>query len=169
MKKGEKTQEKVNYLANQIESGIEEIAKDEGLRFEANTYIKKATGNMPPSVFVMQNFAMQFSKHISLSSSTNRILWFLIGLTEYENFISIDQLSLSEELKISLPTIVRGLKELKELNIIISIPHRSDKRRNDYFINPNTMWRGNSFNRTKKVVSNKNILELPFYTIEEKS
>jgi predicted transcriptional regulator len=165
MKKTEKTENKVKYLANQIETGIEELGNDEGLKFEANTYIKKATGTMPQSIFVLQNFAMQFAKNITLNISTYRILFYFIGLSEYENFLSIDQLTISEELKISPKTVVRSLTELKDLNIIISVPHKSDKRRNDYFINPNTMWKGNSASRTKKITSNKNLLELPFYQI----
>ena len=167
MKKEGKTQEKVNYLANQIEYGIEELAKDEGLKFEANTYIKKQKANMPQSVFVLQNFAMEFATNITLNVSTYRILFHFIGLAKYENFLSIDQLTISEELSISLNTVLRGLKELKDLNIILSLPHPSDKRRNDYFINPNTMWKGNSTNRTKRIIKDKHILELPFYKADK--
>jgi DNA-binding transcriptional regulator GbsR (MarR family) len=55
------------------------------------------------------------------------------------------------ELNMSKPTVVNGLKELEENNIIIKYQNVNDNRRHDYFINPITAWKGNSYTRDKQI------------------
>ena len=158
------TDKKLNDSLNYIENGIREVGKEEGLNYDVNVYVKQKKSNMQPSVFVIQNFAMQCATQLKFSSATYRILMYFIGLCEFENFLSIDQYTISDVLDISIKTVNRGLKDLLEQNIIISYPHPTDKRRNDYFINPNTMWKGKEQNRKARITKDKNTLELPFYT-----
>ena len=47
----------------------------------------------------------------------------------------------------SKKTIIVGLKELEDNNIIIKFKNTRDGRRNDYLINPTAAWRGNSVAR----------------------
>ena len=56
-----------------------------------------------------------------------------------------------EELKMSEPTVVNGLKELEVNNIIIKYQNTKDRRRHDYFINPTAAWKGNSYTRDKQI------------------
>ena len=59
-----KTTQKVNYIANQLENGIEELGKENDIIFEANTFIKTKKANMPPFIFLVQQFAKVFSEKI---------------------------------------------------------------------------------------------------------
>jgi DNA-binding transcriptional regulator GbsR (MarR family) len=56
-----------------------------------------------------------------------------------------------EELKVSKPTVVNALKDLEDNNILIKYQNVNDKRRHDYFINPITAWKGNSYTRQSRV------------------
>lgn len=156
----------VKYISSQVESGIEELGKNEGLIIESNTFFKEKKGVMPQSVFVLQQFAKVFSQNITLSSASYRIFFHLIALTEYENFISVDIKTIAQNLNLSERTVIRGIKDLEAINIILKTAHINDKRRHEYFLNPTTVWKGNSQARTKKIRKinddDRNVLQLPF-------
>ncbi len=108
---------------------------------------------LPPNVMVFQMFAYLVATQ--LSPSSNRLLMFFISITGYENYCSIDVKTIMEELKLSKQTVVKSLDELVKQNIVVKIQNSIDARRNDYFINPMAMWKGNSFSR-KEVVNKLN-------------
>lgn len=114
---------------------------------------------MPDNVMLMQTFA-----HLActkLNSSTNRILMYFFSLQAYENFLSIDVYTICDVLSMSKPTVTKALKELEKNNIIIKLKHPSDKRRHDYFINPMSSWKGNSYARQKMILTmDKNQLSM---------
>jgi predicted transcriptional regulator len=89
-------------------------------------------------------------------------------LSEYENFVSIDVKTISEFLDISELSVKRATKQLTEDNIILKIEHPTDKRRIDYFLNPDSCWRGKSLNRDKAIdkLKKKNKLQLELFTRE---
>lgn len=82
-----------------------------------------------------------------LSPSANKILMYFLSISEFENYVGMDQRTLHEDLNISLSSTEKGIKELVENGIIIKTKHPSDKRRNDYFINPMQAWKGKILNR----------------------
>jgi len=161
-----KTTDKVKYIANQVESGIEELGRENDMIFQANTIIKAKKSNMPPFVFVVQQFAKVFSERVTLKSSTYRIFFHFIALMEYENFISVDIQTISENLNINIRTLIRGLKDLEDLNIVKKTLRINDKRRHEYYINPVHIWKGNANARNKAIKKqtekNSKSLELPF-------
>ena len=123
---------------------------------------------LPPSIIVFQ--AAAFLCSTKLTASANRILMYFFSKSVYENFIGIDVLTLSEDLKISKVTVIKSLQELEDANILIKTQNTQDRRRHDYFINPITAWKGNSFTRSvqlKKMEENKesqaqlNLFNLP--------
>jgi hypothetical protein len=105
--------------------------------------------SLPPSLIVFQ--AAAYLCATKLNASTNRILMFFFAKSAYENYIGIDIKTLMEELNMSKPTVVNGLKELELSNILIKYQNINDNRRHDYFINPVTAWKGNSFTRNQKI------------------
>ena len=117
---------------------------------------KKSSVKAPPNIQLFQTAA--YIAATSLTPSANKILMYLLSLSEFENFISIDQRTLNEELNISLSSAEKAIKELTDNGIIIKIKHPSDKRRNDYFLNPMQAWKGKTLNRkiaiTKKIPKN---------------
>jgi predicted transcriptional regulator len=89
--------------------------------------------------------------------------------TAYENFIGMDVKSIAEALKITERSVISSLNELVENNIIIKVPNVTDKRRNDYFVNPMAAWRGNSFARKKSLTKIEKIdaNQLSIFGLEE--
>jgi hypothetical protein len=104
---------------------------------------------LPPSIIVFQ--AAAFLCSTKLNSSANRILMYFFSKSVYGNFVGIDVKTLMEELSVSKPTVVNALKDLEDNNILIKYQNVNDKRRHDYFINPITAWKGNSFTRQKQI------------------
>jgi hypothetical protein len=105
--------------------------------------------SLPPNLMVFQAAAYLCST--KLNASTNRILMFFFAKSAYENYIGIDIKTLMEELVMSKPTVVNALKELETNNIIIKYQNVNDNRRHDYFINPITAWKGNSYTRDRQI------------------
>ena len=113
--------------------------------------IKKSKIKSPPNIQVFQTAA--YLAATCLSPSANKILMYFLSLSQFENYVGIDQLTLHEELNISVRSTERGIKELVDNGIVIKTKHPSDKRRNDYYINPMQAWKGKMLNR--KVALNK--------------
>ena len=138
------------------ESKVREVYKvvhDENSERPIETNITVRTGpkriSLPPSIMVFQAAAYLCST--KLNASTNRILMFFFAKSAYENYIGIDIKTLMDELSMSKPTVVNALKELESNNILIKYQNISDHRRHDYFINPITAWRGNSYTRQQQI------------------
>lgn len=140
-------------LKKNIDEGISELGDQEGIRLQSRTYIKSDNFALTPKdfFFVFQPFALVLSQ-LKLSTNHHRIFWYLLSIQSYENFIQMDVKTISENMgEISERTVIRCLNELVELNIINKIPHPSDKRRHDYFINPVAVWKGSMYSREKKL------------------
>lgn len=155
MKKKNKN-EILRSLGDYMEGGFEEVGKDMGLSVEANTIIKTKQGYLPQSVFLLQEFAEKLSYRTDYNVHTFRVLFYFISLSQFENFISIDVRTISENLNISTPSVKRATKKLTDDNIILKMPHPSDKRRIDYFLNPMAAWKGKTINRDKALSKLKN-------------
>jgi DNA-binding MarR family transcriptional regulator len=126
---------------------IQKTMEEQGLDMKDYniSLFKKTTVKAAPNIQLFQTAA--YIAATCLTPSANKILMYLLSLSEFENFISIDQKTLNEELNISLRSTERGLKELIDSGILIIVKHPSDKRRNDYFLNPMTAWKGKTLNR----------------------
>jgi hypothetical protein len=165
MKNKEKSQN-LEEIAEYIEQGIEEMGRENKMNFEVTTIYKGQRGKMPDSIFVIQNFANELAKRKSYSANTFRVLMHFFGLSQFENFISIDIKTISENLDISEASVKRATSQLKEDNIIIKFVHPTDKRRIDYFLNPHAAWRGNTLNRDKQLKKHKdNKMQLDMFTL----
>jgi hypothetical protein len=98
---------------------------------------------------------------VRLQPTTSQLFLFMIGVIGYENYISVDVEYFITELSMSKSSVLRGLKELENNQVIIKINNPRDKRRNDYFINPIAAWRGTSEKRVNTLRSfDKKQLEL---------
>lgn len=141
--------ERIKNYGEYLEAGIVEAGKDENINVDATVILKSKTGKMPDSVFVLQHFCQLISSREDYKTVTFRVLFYLISITEYENYVSVDVKTMAENMGISEPSIKRATKQLSDDNILKKIPHPSDKRRVDYFINPMALWRGKTLNRDK--------------------
>lgn len=163
MKKEEKRQ-KIKDFSNYIEDGILEVGKDSNIDLDVTTIVKGRTGKMPNSVFVIQDFALRLAIKGGYSLNTYRVLFYFIAVSQYENFISVDINTISEDIEISVASVKRATKELSDDKIILKVAHPMDKRRTDYFMNPQAMWRGKTVNRDKFINKAKtNKLQLTLF------
>ena len=101
------------------------------------------------NVMLFQAFA--YLAATRLKPSTCKVLFYFFSLSEWENYIQVDVKSISENISVTERSVLSAIKELKENQIIIITPHPSDKRRNDYFLNPMAAWKGNSYSRKTKM------------------
>lgn len=106
---------------------------------------KKGKPKSAPNIQLFQTAA--YLAATCLTPSANKILMYFLSQSEFENYISIDQRSIHETLGMSLSSSEKGIKELCDNGIIIKVKHISDKRRNDYYINPMQAWKGKTLNR----------------------
>jgi DNA-binding MarR family transcriptional regulator len=132
-----------------MEAGAIEVGKQQNLNVEVYSYVKGKQGKMPESVFVLQAFAQKLAFQENYSNHTYRVLFYFFSLSQYENFVSIDIKTIAEDLRISEQSVKRATKQLVEHNVIIKVPHPTDKRRLDYFLNPHASWKGKTINRDK--------------------
>lgn len=164
MFKESKKIQKLKEYGSYIEQGNEEVGNDMGLVVESNTYIKTKRGRMPDSMFMLQAFAGKIARQKKYTSDTYRVLFHFVELSAYENFLSIDVRTISENLEMSERNVSRATKQLVSDNVIIKIAHPIDKRRNDYFINPYAAWRGQAINRDKSIEKfKKNKIQLDMF------
>ena len=144
---------KLKVIGDYVERGIEEMGNDEGLKIKATTIYSRNKARIPEFIMVFQYFAEYAS--INFKPATCKLLLALYSISEMKNYISIDVNTLCEKLKMSRQSIHNGLKELKNHNIIIILQNINDKRRNDYFMNPTTAWRGSGEQRNKVITKMK--------------
>jgi hypothetical protein len=160
-----KVNDKIKEVANYIDSGLQEVGNDMGISLESKTIITAKRGKMPDSTFVLQSFAQTMLKNRKrLSTTAKDLIFYFIGYVGYGNWIGMNIETICEELGKKRSIVLHGLKQLKEINLIVSVPDQQDKRRNVYWINPNAMYRGSAIERTKQIKeAKKNQLELGLF------
>src|SRR5690554_4423844 len=100
---------------------------------------------LPPNIMVFQAFA--YLAATALKPSTNKVLMLFLAHSGYENFVGIDQKTIAEDVGLSDRRVRAAIAELEKHKIIIKTPNVTDRRRNDYFLNPFSSWKGNAFSR----------------------
>tara|TARA_B100000683_G_scaffold226751_1_gene225861 strand:- start:1474 stop:2154 length:681 start_codon:yes stop_codon:yes gene_type:complete len=104
---------------------------------------------LPPNVMLFQTAAYVCATN--MSGAANKILMLFLSLTAYENVVGMDQLTIAEDLKMGESSVRRGLDELLNANVISKVKCMNDKRRNEYFLSPFGVWKGNSVQRNKLI------------------
>jgi len=102
---------------------------------------------LPPNIMVFQTFA--FLAATKLKPATNKVLMLFFAGSGYENYVGMDVKTICEKLDLSERTVIYAVKELEKHNVIIKTNNPRDRRRNDYFLNPYSAWKGNSESRKK--------------------
>lgn len=100
---------------------------------------------LPPSIILMQTFATLSAS--TLKANTCKVLFYLLGMSEFNNYVCVDVKTIQEDVGISRVTVVRALNELTENNIVTKHTSPMDRRRHDYFLHPVAAWKGSAVNR----------------------
>ena len=139
-------------LKRNILNSLEENIIESGNRFDKISISIQGNRRIPLEANVMLFQAFAYLAATKLKPSTCKVLYYFFAFSEYENYIMVDVKTISENIKMTARSVLSAIKELKEAQIIIITPHPSDKRRNDYFLNPLAAWRGNSYTRKEKMM-----------------
>lgn len=130
------------------------IATKEALNLSPDSAVnisvgKKKRPNMPDFTMMFHATGMMVVKEISPASLS--VFWLFLCKLPYSNHIGINQNTIAEETTLSIASVKRAVKELKEKKLIISYTDQQDSRRLVYMINPVIAWRGDNINRMKQV------------------
>ena len=132
---------------------------------DVSIYVKKKAPKQSNYIMFYQAVNLELVK--ILKPNGCKVLLYLMSKTNYDNYVGVNQETIQEELGYKQPkSVVEAIKELKQYNIIVSMPDLIDKRRNVYFINPYQSWKGKVAKRIEVVKKANNLdwmqLELPF-------
>ena len=144
------TKEQTGNIAENIKRNLNED-------MQVSVIIRNKIEKVPDFVMVFQEVAKRIVTSKELSPATYRVLFFIIGIMDFQNYIGICIETIAEDLQLSIPSVKRAMKQLKELNIIISIKDGWDKRKNSYMLNPLAAWKGKVRNRTSVIKKMKNL------------
>jgi hypothetical protein len=120
---------------------------------------------LPPTVMLFQTFSDLASSQ--LSPAACKVLFFFFAQTQYQNVVSIDQFTIASHVKLTERTVRSAIKELTDHNILTSVPLISDRRRNEYILNPYSSWKGSSSQRNY-TIQNLDPDQLSMFGIESK-
>lgn len=144
---------------------VKRLQQESGEEIQVNVFVKAKSTKT--SNFVMFYQQVNFELIKFLKPNTCKLLLYFMAKCKYDNLIETHQLTIMEDVGYtSLDSVQKGLKELKQLNIILSVKDAQDRRRNVYFLNPFQSWKGEAANRKNYVAQQNKIdpqqLQLPF-------
>lgn len=144
---------------------VKRLQQESGEEIQVNVFVKAKSTKT--SNFVMFYQQVNYELIMLLKPNTCKLLLYFMAKCKYDNLIETHQLTMMEDLGYtSLDTIQKGIKELKKLNIILSVKDAQDRRRKVYFLNPYQSWKGEAANRKNYVAHQNKIdpqqLQLPF-------
>ncbi len=148
---GDIKEELSREMMRKLDSLSDTDAKNLVQSLSINFQVKENKIKLPPNIQMMQTMAYLCSK--KLSGGACKILFFFMGLSEYENVISMDQQTIMDDLNVSRSNVKRSLKELEDNGVLIKSKYMNDNRRNEYILNPVGSWKGNS--RSRRMILTK--------------
>ena len=93
-----------------------------------------------------QNASLEIAKNVK-SGEALRVLLALNGHLDFENWININQTKIAQAVGMRKEHFSRGLKELRDLNVVLDGPKVGRFR--TMRLNPNVGWRGSAKNHSK--------------------
>lgn len=100
----------------------------------------------PKNVEFMTMFrdGWKYLSTLRLAPTTSAVMFKLLEKLDYENWMSISQETLAEELQIKQPHIASAIRELEKAGVIEVSKDKTDKRRNAYRLNASLGWKGDA-------------------------
>ncbi len=145
--------DRIREIGQILEEGMEEYGRDEGVNMEVTTIYKLRKARLPEFMMVFQYFGEYAVKNFT--PATCKVLWMFVSVSEMKNYLTLDINTIEERTGMSRKSVYNAINQLKEHNVIVIVKNMQDKRRNDYFINPQAMWKGSSTNREKQLATYK--------------
>jgi predicted transcriptional regulator len=124
---------------------------------------RKFPKGVPEFVFMFQLIGKELAK--KLTPSACKVLLYMVSLMEYSNHVGCNQTTLAEDLELSLRSVSRAIKELKDMAVILDYKDPQDRTRNVYMVNPHSAWKGKISKRQKFIKEqDKNQISMKFVT-----
>jgi predicted transcriptional regulator len=106
----------------------------------------KITGNR--WVMTFQDSLEIIATDEDMTGQTLKVMLLLMGNLEFENYITIKQVTIAEKLKMYKPDVSKAMKLLVAKGIILKV---KDGTTTAYKLNPHYGWKGKVVNRDKEI------------------
>ena len=87
-----------------------------------------------------QDAAILLAKDKDIKGETHRVLWIIIGILDFENWVQLSVTEIAKELKMHRPDVSKAMKVLEEKEIILRGPKVG--RSYAFMLNPEFGWKG---------------------------
>ena len=87
-----------------------------------------------------QDAAVLLAKDRDIKGETHRVLWFVIGILDFENWVQISATEIGKELNLKQQSVSRAIKVLERKEIILRGPKAG--RFYTFMLNPDFGWKG---------------------------
>ncbi len=87
-----------------------------------------------------QDAAILLAKDKDIKGETHRVLWFIIGILDFQNWVQLSVTEIAKELQMQRSHISRAMKVLEEKEVIIRGPKVG--RSYAFMLNPDFGWKG---------------------------
>jgi Fic family protein len=129
-----------------------------GMEGDVNIFIRGGQKEREPFIKLFQKQSEVIN---NCAPATAKVFLYFLQASQYGNYIEIDVKQISTIIDLSERTVKRSLDELIKKEVLLKWKDLNDKRRNTYFLNPLTAWKGNPTDRTKSIKAlNPNQLKL---------
>lgn len=113
---------------------------------EIEGYFSKSSKKLVTRLSILPQ---EFAKNIAMAKLTNeqyRVIIYLLGVLDFDNYLCISHTKISEELRMKRPSVSRAMKTLKQLDIIVEGPRAGLNK--TYRLNPNIAHKGRDKDQT---------------------
>ncbi len=87
-----------------------------------------------------QEAAVLLAKDKDIKGETHRVLWLIIGILDFENWVQLSVTEMANELKMHRPDVSKAMKVLEDKEIILRGPKVG--RSYAFMLNPDFGWKG---------------------------
>jgi predicted transcriptional regulator len=147
---------KNKILEDEIENSVNKAGMEGG---SVTVFVGRGLKEREPFIKLFQKQGEIIN---NCAPATAKVFLYFLQASQYGNYVEVDIKQISSIMNLSERTVKRSLDELWEKEVIVKNKDLNDKRRNVYYINPLTAWKGNVGDRTKSIkkLVNANQLKL---------
>mgnify|MGYP000238679794 CR=1 FL=1 len=100
-------------------------------------------------VMTFQDFFVELAQDKELTLADRRVLEYLLGVMDLDNYVSVPQNEIAKKLGISERTVRRAIEKLRRKGILLK---RKVGRFNAYMLNPEVAWKGSIKRYKEKLI-----------------
>lgn len=130
---------KLMEMKKNIESLLASDVVEDDLKI--NVFVKKENKQDKNRwLFLYQDTEFLLSK--ALTPMGCKVVMLFRAVCKYENKVDYSKNQIQKILGVSRSSVYRAIQELKDIGIVIEFPDEYDERKNVYWLNPESQWKG---------------------------